>query len=80
MEHDEPGAVGTDPGLVLPARIAHWAAAEPERPFLTEVGGRSVTYGAFHRELRSWCRWLRDIGVEPGECVGSSSRPRSTPT
>jgi len=61
--------------MVLPARIAYWAAREPDRPFLIEVGGRSATYGAFHRELLAWSQALRDAGVEPGDRIGSLLPP-----
>jgi len=40
---DDPVGVGLDPGLVLPARIAHWAAVDGSRPFLAEVGGPTAT-------------------------------------
>ena len=68
---DDPFGAGSDPALVIPARIAHWAAVDPDRPFLAEVAGRSVTYGGFERELRQWCAYLISLGVGPGDRVAS---------
>lgn len=68
---DDPVGTGLDPACVLPAMIARWAAADPERPFLAEVGGRSVTYGQTYDELGRWCALLRGLGVRDGVRVAS---------
>lgn len=68
---DTPALWAVDNTLMVPARIFHWAAVEPARPFLTEVGGRSISYGEFAAEVRQWCSWLTQLGLAPGECVAS---------
>ncbi len=66
---DDPAAVGLDPEMVLPRRVAWWAAKDPDRPFMTEVTGRTATYGEFWNEVRRWASLLRDRGVQPGDRV-----------
>jgi crotonobetaine/carnitine-CoA ligase len=68
---DDPLGVGRDPELVVPARLAHWAAREPDRPFLEEVTGQSASYGEFHDRVLRWCTWLRQLDVRPGETLAS---------
>lgn len=67
---DDPAGVGLDPEFVLPRRIAMWALTDPDRPFLEEVTGRSLTYGETWHGVRRWITWLsRDLGVAPGDRV-----------
>lgn len=68
---DTPARWAQDPAMQVPARILHWATVAPQRPFLTEVGGRAVTYGEFVAELQQWCTWLQRLGLQRGECVAS---------
>lgn len=68
---DDPLAVATDPANMLPTQIARWAAADPERLFLVEVGGRSVTYGEFQAEVLRYCGWLRALGLQPGDRIAA---------
>jgi crotonobetaine/carnitine-CoA ligase len=68
---DTPARWAQDDTLQVPARILHWARVAPLRPFLTEVGGRAVTYGEFVAELQQWCTWLDRLGLQRGECVAS---------
>jgi crotonobetaine/carnitine-CoA ligase len=68
---DRPLEIACDPRSVATTCIRDWAAREPRRPFFTEVGGRSLDYGDFHRELLQWCTWLSAQGVGPGDRVGS---------
>jgi crotonobetaine/carnitine-CoA ligase len=56
---------------VLPARITAIAAADPHRPFASDVGGRSLTYAGFHDEMLRWCAYLRSLGLRPGDRVAS---------
>lgn len=63
---DNPARIALDSQFVLPRRIAMWAASDPDRPFLTEVTGRSLTYGEVRQTVRRWCGWLRDHGVSRG--------------
>ncbi len=53
----------------IPALLAERAAQNPERTFVTEVGGREATYGAFQDEALRWAAGLRALGVGPGENV-----------
>ena len=69
VEDDDVGAVALDPAQVLPRRIAEWAAAAPDRPFLTEVTGRRASYGQMWTLVRQWVTWLRELGVGPGDRV-----------
>lgn len=68
-QDDDAGTVGIDPAYVLPRRITYWAEREPDRPFLQEVTGRSMTYGEVLDGVRRWARLLREHGVKPGERV-----------
>lgn len=69
-DDDDPIAVALDPEFVLPRRIAMWAETDPDRPFLEEVTGRSLTYGETQHALGCWITWLsRDLGVKPGDRV-----------
>jgi len=66
----DPSTLVLDPSLVLPTRALDWAARQPDRLFMTDVGGRSVTYGQFADELGRWCALLRSLGVQRGDLVG----------
>jgi crotonobetaine/carnitine-CoA ligase len=66
---DDALALALDPALVLPRRVADWAATDPDRPFLQEVTGRALTYGATWDAARRWATWLTEMGVEPGDRV-----------
>lgn len=66
---DDPLAVATDPAMVLPRRVRWWAQEDPDRPFMTEVTGRTATYGEFWDEVRRWATLLRAHGVAPGDRV-----------
>ncbi|MGD9793042.1 MAG: class I adenylate-forming enzyme family protein [Acidimicrobiia bacterium] len=68
---DHPLDTALDPSLVIPARVAHWASVEPDRAFLVEVGGRSLTFGQAFDEVRRWATYLRALGVQPGDRVAS---------
>jgi crotonobetaine/carnitine-CoA ligase len=64
---DDDAREATDPGQVLPRRIAWWAEREPGRPFLQEVTGASLSYGeAWDRALR-WATWLAGLGLRRGD-------------
>ena len=68
-EDDGVGALALNPAQVAPRRIAGWAAAAPERSFLTEVTGRQVTYGQAWTLVRRWVTWLGELGIQPGDRV-----------
>jgi carnitine-CoA ligase len=68
---DWPAQCATDPGLVLPAVIARRAAENPDRAFLVEVGGRSMTYQQTWQEIRRWMAALAGTGISAGEAVAS---------
>jgi crotonobetaine/carnitine-CoA ligase len=72
---DDPATVALDPAHVLPRRVASWAATDPDRPFLVEVGGRRATYGQTWTAVRRWVGWLQDLGVRPGDRVVSMLPP-----
>src|SRR5580692_4254819 len=53
----------------IPALIAQRAAENPERTFIREVGGRAITYGAFHTEALKWAALFAELGVKEGATV-----------
>jgi len=68
---DRPAACAQDAGLLLPAVLARRAAENPEEPFLVEVAGRSISYQQTWRAIRRRMAALVQIGIRPGEPVGS---------
>jgi carnitine-CoA ligase len=66
---DDPGRIGLDPAFVLPRRVAYWARRDPDRPFLAEVTGRSLSYGDTWHQVARWASWLRDLGVRRGDRI-----------
>lgn len=52
--------------------VAARAEATPGRPFVQEVGGPGLTYGAFHRMSLLWADVLEQAGVAPGDAVVST--------
>jgi crotonobetaine/carnitine-CoA ligase len=77
VDEDDPIGTGLDPSLVLPARIARWAATDPSRPFLVEVGGPAHSYGDVHDGMLRWAAFLERAGVRPGDRVASFLPPSS---
>src|SRR5438105_13595261 len=69
LEDDDPGKVALDPAFVLPRRVAWWADRDRDRPFLTEVGGRSLSYAETVAGIRRWSGLLHRLGVERGDRV-----------
>lgn len=55
--------------LVLPHLLAARAAARPDREFLQEVDGRSISYADLHRYTLTWADAYRRLGVESGDRV-----------
>ena len=53
----------------VPVLLRRWAATQPDATFCTEVGGRSLSYGAFDAEARGWTRALAASGIGPGDIV-----------
>jgi crotonobetaine/carnitine-CoA ligase len=62
----------------LPGIIAKRAAAEPDRPYMTDVSARrdaqgaaaTLTFGAAHERFLTWADAYRRAGAEPGDRVG----------
>lgn len=63
-----------EPTETLPGAIKGWAEREPDRPFLSEVGGGSRTYGQFHAAAMHWADAFRRAGVRAGENVPAMVR------
>jgi crotonobetaine/carnitine-CoA ligase len=74
-DDDDPIGSGLDPSRVLPARIAHWAAAGPARPFLVEVDGPTFSFADARDGMLRWAALLRDAGVHRGDRVVSFVPP-----
>ena len=54
----------------LPARVARWAAEDPGRVFLQDVGTTAAwSYGAVHEEGLRWAAAYRGQGVSAGDTV-----------
>lgn len=73
-DHDDVAnlaALTLDPAQVVPRRVAAWADAAPELPFLTEVTGRQASYGQAWDLVRRWVSWLVGLGVRPGDRIVS---------
>jgi crotonobetaine/carnitine-CoA ligase len=61
--------------ITVPERIRRHAAEHPERPFVVEAGGRTVSYGEFHTESLIWAAAYRAIGVGAGDTVTTMVKP-----
>jgi carnitine-CoA ligase len=68
---DWPAQCAADPGLVLPALIARRAAKNPDRPFLVEIAGRSMTYQQTWQAIRRWMAALARTGISADDAVAS---------
>jgi crotonobetaine/carnitine-CoA ligase len=68
---DWPAGCAADAGLVLPAMLARRAAGHPDAPFLTETGGRSMSYRQTWQAVLRWRAALARAGVRPGDAVAS---------
>jgi carnitine-CoA ligase len=55
--------------LLLPALIAQQARQDPERTFVQEVGGASLTLAAFNDAVLRWADAYRRLGVAAGDRV-----------
>ena len=55
--------------LVLPHLLADRAAECPDRTFLQEVDGRSISYGDLHRYTLTWADAYRRLGITAGDRV-----------
>ena len=64
---DDAGVIALDAALVLPRRVAWWAARETGRPFLQDVTGRSLTYGQAWELALRWATWLTSLGLRRGD-------------
>ncbi len=60
----------------IPARLAARAQQNPDRTFVTEIGGRTATYGEFQDEALRWAAGLRELGVGAGDNVVTMLPPR----
>ncbi|TQM11072.1 AMP-binding protein [Pseudonocardia kunmingensis] len=57
------------PDLVLPALVARRAAETPDRVYLEDAGGRTLTYAQTDREAKRWAQAYREVGVSAGDTV-----------
>jgi crotonobetaine/carnitine-CoA ligase len=53
----------------IPALLARRAAENPDRVLMREVGGRSVSFGAFQDEALEWAGALAGLGIRAGDRV-----------
>jgi crotonobetaine/carnitine-CoA ligase len=59
----------------VPERIQTLAAEHPDRPFVVEADGRTVSYGDFHTESLVWAAAYRSLGLGAGDNVVTVIRP-----
>jgi crotonobetaine/carnitine-CoA ligase len=59
----------------VPERILALAAEHPDRPFVVEADGRTVSYGDFHTESLVWAAAYRSLGLGAGDNVVTMIRP-----
>src|SRR5882757_6661694 len=74
--------VGRDrfgPEFALPVLLRRRAAEHPDRPFIDDVSGHALTYGAADSGSRRWAAAFRRRGVGPTDVVMTMvpSGPRS---
>ncbi|MBI1378394.1 MAG: AMP-binding protein [Frankiales bacterium] len=62
--------------IVLPLILRRRAQEWPDRPFLHDVEGGSLTFGQLHERALLWARALMRLGVEPGDTVVTMSHNR----
>ncbi len=58
-----------DARLVLTSLISDWASQTPDRVFMQEVGGSSLTYQQYDETIRRWAEAYRRLRVAPGDRV-----------
>jgi crotonobetaine/carnitine-CoA ligase len=59
----------------IPALLAARAADDPDRLLVSEVGGRSATYGVFQSEVFRWAGAFASLGVGAGDTVVTMTEP-----
>lgn len=65
-----------DDDRILPNVVRAWATSEPGRPFLSEVGGPSATYGELDGRADRWATAARKWGLPEGATVATMSPAR----
>jgi carnitine-CoA ligase len=55
----------------FPRAVTERASACPDRIFIVEAGGRSVTFAEFAREIEAWANGFVSLGVRPGDVICS---------
>jgi acyl-CoA synthetase (AMP-forming)/AMP-acid ligase II len=61
--------------ITIPEQIRQHATEHPDRPFVVEAGGRTVTYGEFQAESLIWAAAFRTLGVGPGDTAMTMVKP-----
>lgn len=61
--------------ITVPEQIRQHAAKHPDRPFVVEAGGRTVSYGEFQVESATWAAAFRALGVGPGDTAMTMVKP-----
>lgn len=65
-----------DDDRILPNALKAWAASEPDRPFLHEVGGPSATYGGIDDRADRWAAAALRWALPAGSTVATMSTAR----
>lgn len=61
--------------ITVPEQIRQHATEHPDRPFVVEAGGRTVTYGEFQAESLVWAAAFRALGLGPGDTAMTMVKP-----
>jgi crotonobetaine/carnitine-CoA ligase len=61
--------------ISVPEKIRQLAADHPDRPFVVEAGGRTVSYGEFQSESLIWAAAFRTLGIGPGDTAMTMVKP-----
>lgn len=70
-DDDDAGSIGPDPAFVAPVMLRARARTTPDAPFLTEVGGPTLSYAETLERVLRWGSTLAARGVVAGDRVAS---------
>ena len=70
-EDDDALATALDHRNLAPTRLATLAVDAPDRIFLTDADGVSLTYSQAHVRMLRWCTFFRTRGVVAGDRVAT---------
>src|SRR5712672_663071 len=71
LKHDnDTTAAGLATERILPQLVhSRGASSAGDRPFLSEIDGRTYSYAEVDAQARRWAGYLQQLGVQPGDRV-----------